>query len=598
MYKNFFGLHENPFNVNPDPRFLYLTPQIQDALDQLTYGVQNRKGLILLTGEVGTGKTTLINYLLDWLRQQKTPTAFIFNSHLKVDHLFDFILNDFGISTDFRPESNMLLQLNQWLLERFRAGSTPVLIVDEAQGLSFKLLEEIRLLLNLETASEKLLQIVLVGQPELEDKLKRPEMRQLRQRIELRCKTAPLTRAESHGYIADRLRIAGATRQPVFESDAVEALHYYSRGIPRVMNLLCEHALINAYVEELNPVPPQMVEEAARDFLMEEFRPLPTYPVMASRIDSELSVTHSEFARELGRSFREEAGCSLEATGAETPAAVVGFAEEERGPSAGNTMVATVPEGDSADSEEHLITSVSVLDLPPASPEFATQQVESELALNSSAAQSDCAAELVAMIGLLAAESSAPGPQREFSKVASEESLALMCNQATATVNCGLSLDSMDRMLLNSGRRWMHQLYLPWKAWWSSLGTRLRPAISMATRVPAGVLRTTRKTMAAVRAVLRHWMLGFGHDCKVTLNAMGSRAVLRYWMLGFGHDCKVTLNAMGSRAVLRYWMLGFGHDCKVTLNAMGFPQMKKNLGQRLHQPVTSKSMTSSKNQTA
>ena len=573
MYKNFFGLHENPFNVNPDPRFLYLTPRIHDALDLLTYGVQNRKGLILLTGEVGTGKTTLINCLLDWLHQQKTPTAFIFNSHLTVNHLFDFILNDFGISADSQPERNMLLQLNQWLIERFRAGSTPVLIVDEAQGLSLKLLEEIRLLLNLETASEKLLQIVLVGQPELEDKLRRPEMRQLRQRIELRCNTAPLTLAESPGYIAERLRIAGATHQPVFESDAVEALHYYSRGIPRVMNLLCENALINAYVAELNPVPPQMVEAAARDFLMEEFRPLPTYPGMTMRMDSKRSVMHSEFASEPERSVREEAGCSLDATGAERPAAAVGFAEEECAPSAGNCMVATVPEeGESVASEKHLNTSVSVLDLVPAAPEFATEQVKSGLALNSSAAQSDCAAELVAMVGLLAAESSAPGPQREFSKVASEESLALMCSQAPATVNCGLSPDSTDRMLLNSGRLWMHQLYPPWKAWRSSLRTRLRPAISTVMSVPASVLRTTRETMAAAQGVLRHWVLGFGHDCKVTVNAMGSRRVLRYWMLGFTHDCRVTLNAMG------------------------FPQMKKSLGRRLHQPMSSKPMTSSKNQ--
>jgi len=143
----------------------------------------------LLTGEVGTGKTTLINYLLDWLRQRKMPTAFIFNSHLSANHLFDFILNDFGIPTDFKLKGNMFPQLNQWLIERSRTGCTPVLIVDEAQGLSLELLEEIRLLLNLETGFRELLQIVLVGQPELEDKLRRPQMRQLRQRISLRCST-------------------------------------------------------------------------------------------------------------------------------------------------------------------------------------------------------------------------------------------------------------------------------------------------------------------------------------------------------------------------------------------------------------------------
>jgi hypothetical protein len=444
---------------------------------------------------------------------------------LNVNHLFDFILNDFGISTDFRLVGNMLLQLNQWLIERFRAGSTPVLIVDEAQGLSFELLEEICLLLNLETASQKLLQVVLVGQPELEDKLKRPEMRQLRQRIALRCNTASLTLTESHGYIANRLRIAGATREPVFESDAVEALHYYSRGIPRVMNLLCEHALINGYVEELNPVTPQMVEEAARDFLMEEeFRPLATCPGITRCTDSKLSVMHSEFAREPGSSVREEAACSLKAEGAERPAAVVAFAEEERGPSAGNSMVAAVPEErDATASEGHLNTSLSVLDLIPASPEFGTQQAKSEPALNLSAAQSDRAAELVATMGrLLAAASSTPGPQRKFSKVASQKSPALICSQARPTVNRGLSLDSIDGMLLKLGRRWMHQLYVPWKASWSSLGTRFGPMISraMSLRVSLRILRTTPETLATARAVLRQWRLGFRHDWKITVNAM------------------------------------------------------------------------------
>src|SRR5271157_3666450 len=286
MYKTFFGLRENPFNINPDPRFLYLTPQTQEALGQLTYGIQNRKGCILLTGEVGTGKTTLVNYLLDWLRQRRMPTAFIFNSHLSARHLFDFILTDFGIPTDLGLKSNMLLQLTKWLIERFRVGETPVLIVDEAQGLSFELLEEIRLLLNLETASEKLLQIVLVGQPELEDKLKRPELRQLRQRITLRCNTAPLTLDESYGYIAGRLRLGGATGDPVFAADAVEAVFYYSRGIPRVMNLLCEHALINSYVEQFNPVPARMVEEAARDFLIDEFRAFTTRSSVSNHMHS------------------------------------------------------------------------------------------------------------------------------------------------------------------------------------------------------------------------------------------------------------------------------------------------------------------------
>jgi len=198
MYKHFFGLCENPFNVNPDPRYLFLTPQTQEALDELTYGIQARKGLMLLTGEVGTGKTTIINRLLDCLRQQQTPTAFIFNSHLEISHLFDFILADFGVPFDATLNGNALMSLNQWLFERYRAEDTPVLIVDEAQGLPTRILEEIGLLLNLETPREKLLQIVLAGQPELAERIERPELRQIKQRIALRCKTAPLTLGEAH----------------------------------------------------------------------------------------------------------------------------------------------------------------------------------------------------------------------------------------------------------------------------------------------------------------------------------------------------------------------------------------------------------------
>ena len=515
MYKNFFGLRENPFNINPDPRFLHRTPRIQEALDQLTYGVQNRKGLLLLTGEVGTGKTTLINHLLDWLHQRQTPTAFIFNSHLKVDHLFDFILNDFGISTDFRLLSNMLLELNQWLLKRFSAGSTPVLIVDEAQGLSFELLEEIRLLLNLETSSEKLLQIVLVGQPELEEKLKQPEMRQLRQRIALRCSTAPLTLDEARGYIVDRLRIAGATREPIFESDAVEALHYYSRGIPRVMNLLGEHALINSYVEGLNPVPPQMVEEGALDFLMEEFRPLSAWRGSAVHLDSNLTVFHSEPSSELGQSSREEARNLLEPTGAEWPATAIGSAEEERLPGSGNTMIATAPNDEEmyAASEDGSDTSLSVLDLAPAPPELGTPHAVSRLASIPSATQSECAAELVATMGrLLAAATMAPVPQRETAHVASEPSPALTRTSPAA---------------------------------------RSAPAISAAiwSVVSAEVLRSTRGTIAAAAIVLRQWKREFTRD----------------------------------------W--------KVTVNAMNFPLIKKSLVHWLHQPISSKPMASSKNQT-
>jgi len=262
---HFFGLREDPFKINPDPRFLFITDQTRATADELVYAIQTRKGLILLTGEVGTGKTMLIRRLLDWLAEHKMPTALIFNSHIKPDHLLDFILNDFGVPCASNLKSHKLLALNRWLLERYHAGQTPVLIVDEAQGLDPTALEEIRLLLNFETPREKLLQIVLAGQPELETKLKRHELRQLRQRITIRCRTAPLTPEETDGYIRERLKVAGANGNPIFEPDTVGSIHAYSRGIPRVINVLCEHSLINACADGARTVSPSVVERAAQD---------------------------------------------------------------------------------------------------------------------------------------------------------------------------------------------------------------------------------------------------------------------------------------------------------------------------------------------
>jgi general secretion pathway protein A len=268
MYKEFFGLRANPFNVNPDPRYLFLTRHTEEALACLTYGIQSRKGFVLLTGEVGTGKTTLINKLLEWLRLQQVATAFIFNSRLNVPQFLDYMMTDFGISCESRSKSQILLRLYNWLLDRYRAGETAVLIVDEAQNLSDEVLEEIRLLTNLETFTEKLLQIVLVGQPELELKLRQPHLRQLRQRLTLRAKTHPLTLDETHAYVAQRLRIAGSNGEPIFYPDAVAAIHRYAGGIPRVVNLLCEHALVSAFVDQQRLVSPDVVEAVARDFDM------------------------------------------------------------------------------------------------------------------------------------------------------------------------------------------------------------------------------------------------------------------------------------------------------------------------------------------
>jgi putative secretion ATPase (PEP-CTERM system associated) len=266
MYKEFFGLRANPFNVNPDPRFLYLTRHTEEALACLTYGIQSRKGFVLLTGEVGTGKTTLINKLMEWLRVQQVATAFIFNSRMDVMQLLEYMMTDFGIQCETKSKSQMLQRLYSWLLDRYRAGETAVLVIDEAQNLSDEVLEEIRMMTNLETFTEKLLQIVLVGQPELEQRLKQPQLRQLRQRLTLRAKTHAFNLEETKSYIVQRLRVAGSNGEAIFDKEAAAAIFRYSTGIPRVINLLCEHCLVSAFVDQQKMVTAEIVESVARDF--------------------------------------------------------------------------------------------------------------------------------------------------------------------------------------------------------------------------------------------------------------------------------------------------------------------------------------------
>jgi general secretion pathway protein A len=277
MYKSFFGLKENPFDVNPNPKYLVPTKTVEEALTALMYGIESRKGFITLVGEVGTGKTTLVNRLLSWLRTRRTRTAFLFNSRINSRQLFDFILAEFEIPCEIRDKGQQLLKLNKWLLDRYRAGENAVLIIDEAQNLTHPVLEEIRLLTNLETSSEKLLQIVLSGQPELEEKLKLPQLRQLRQRVMLHCKTSPLTKEETADYILNRLRIAGAGSgsEPIFSQKAMETVHMYSLGIPRVANLLCEHSLVNGFIQNQRPIEPRIVEDVAREFHLDEVELMP-----------------------------------------------------------------------------------------------------------------------------------------------------------------------------------------------------------------------------------------------------------------------------------------------------------------------------------
>ncbi|MGB8321789.1 MAG: AAA family ATPase [Candidatus Acidiferrum sp.] len=300
MYKSFFGLKESPFNVNPDPRFLFLTKQIEEALTGLMYGIQTRKGFITLTGEVGTGKTTLINRLLDWLHHRRARTAFLFNSRMNTSQLIDFILAEFDIPCESKSKSQQLMKLNHWLLDRYRNGETVVLIIDEAQNLTYPVLEEVRLLTNLETSTEKLLQIVLAGQPELEEKLKLPQLRQLRQRIMLRCRTTSMSKEQTHEYIVERLKTAGAGPEPIFSPAAMDTVHLYSMGIPRVINLLCEHSLVNAFVDHQRPIQPKIVEEVAREFQLDEVEPIA--PIGGSKIDTDVYNSES-FLQNLGEAL-------------------------------------------------------------------------------------------------------------------------------------------------------------------------------------------------------------------------------------------------------------------------------------------------------
>ena len=271
MYRYFYGINDFPFGACPDPRFLYKMPHVQEALACLQYGIASRKGFVVMTGEVGTGKTTLLKTVLSSFTDRRISTAFVFNPRLDTLDFLEFVLADFGIPANPRgrpdmpqTKSGMLMQLNRWLIERFRNGELCAIVVDEAQNLSWELLEEIRLLTNLETSSEKLVQIVLSGQPELEEKLRDPSVRQLRQRISLWCRTRPLTADETKAYVSNRLRIVGAT-QPIFSPEAVQVVHGYSKGIPRIINLICEHSMISAYVEQIKPIPPRIVESVCRE---------------------------------------------------------------------------------------------------------------------------------------------------------------------------------------------------------------------------------------------------------------------------------------------------------------------------------------------
>jgi general secretion pathway protein A len=265
MYEQFYGLNENPFSVTPNPQYVYLGENHREALAQLLYGVREKKGFIVITGEVGTGKTTLLHYLLNKMSESNhARTAFLFNPKLTVRDFIQYILRDLGIDATRGTKTDYLQILHQYLLDAYQKNENVVLIVDEAQGLNPELLEEIRLLSNFETSTSKLLQIVLVGQPELNKTLMQPGFRQLKQRINMRYHLHPLSGPETKAYIEKRLRVAGA-RQPIFTEDALKEIYRKSRGVPRLINILCDNALLSGYALEKKLVNHDLIREAAED---------------------------------------------------------------------------------------------------------------------------------------------------------------------------------------------------------------------------------------------------------------------------------------------------------------------------------------------
>jgi general secretion pathway protein A len=267
MYKQYFGLTRNPFEISPDPFFYHPTPRHNEALANLHYGVGRRKGFIVITGEVGTGKTLLVRCLLSELRKNNIAFGYVFNPLLPVVEFFQYIMADLGLPYSGRTKTEMLLDLNRFLIQRHARGLITALVVDEAQALRTELLEEIRLLTNLETSQQKLLQIVLMGQPELEIVLDSQELRQLKQRVALRCQLQPLDMPQTHAYVLSRLERAGAPADsPIFTEEALDKIHEYSRGIPRIINNLCENSMVNAFAREQRPVTADMITEVAADF--------------------------------------------------------------------------------------------------------------------------------------------------------------------------------------------------------------------------------------------------------------------------------------------------------------------------------------------
>jgi len=264
MYETYFNLRVKPFELVPDPRFIFLSKSHKKALSFLNYGIQERSGFILLTGEVGSGKTTLIRGLIN-KKYERLVLAKIFNTCVTSEQLLAMINDDFGLPVQGKDKVALIRDLNGFLVEQYACGNQPVLIIDEAQNLGTDLLEEIRMLSNLETDDSKLLQIILVGQPELRTILAAPGLLQLRQRISINCHIQALNRQETAQYIEHRLDVAGNAKAAVFPPETLDYIYQYSRGIPRLINIICDFLMLSAFAEETSTITIDMVSEIIGD---------------------------------------------------------------------------------------------------------------------------------------------------------------------------------------------------------------------------------------------------------------------------------------------------------------------------------------------
>jgi general secretion pathway protein A len=271
VYCDYYGLMKRPFEMTPDPSFLYLGEAHREGLATLVYGIQSGKGFVMLTGEVGTGKTTLLHALLSQL-DSSTASAFIFNPRLDPLDFFHMLFVELGIEERCESKSEYLLRLNDFLIERLERGESTVLIVDEAQNLTLELLEEIRLLSNLETSTKKLIQIMLVGQPELSDMLAKPELRQLRQRIALRHHLRPFDERETSDYVDERLRLAGYAGKAIFKRKAIREIYAVTGGTPRLLNVVCDAALLLGYSRDQTTIDANDIREVARDLELDPIK--------------------------------------------------------------------------------------------------------------------------------------------------------------------------------------------------------------------------------------------------------------------------------------------------------------------------------------